>query len=164
VGKVFFDGKRHIGVSDVVCGTVELGPAVQATDVPNLHIMTAGHRLPNPAEVLSGSGFGDLVRTAMHQFDRIVIDSAPVNAVSDSLLLVKWAHIVCVVVHAGKTPRKAVMRACKKLSEAGSRPVGFILNRMPQHSGAGYYYHYHSAGEYGNVYGDVGKNGKTAAS
>jgi len=164
VGKIFFDGKPHAGVSEAISGDVELGAAIQASEVPNLHIMTAGRRSPNPAELLAGSGFGDLVRAAMHQFDRIVIDSAPVNAVSDPLLLVKWSHIVCLVVHAGKTPRRAVMRACKLLAEAGSRPVGFILNRMPQNSGGGYYYHYHSSGDYGKVYGVARKNGKTAES
>jgi succinoglycan biosynthesis transport protein ExoP len=162
VGKTFFGAKSHLGVADVIAGSVELDQGVQETDIPNLHIMTAGHRAPNPSEMLSGSGFGDLVRAAKHQFDRIVIDSAPVNAVSDSLLLVKWAHTVCLVVHAGKTPRKAVLRACKKLTEASARPAGFILNRMPQHGGVGYYYHYHSAGEYGNVYGGAGKTGSGA--
>ena len=164
VGKIFFGGKSHIGVSEVISGNVELGAAVQESEIPNLYIMTAGHRSPNPAELLAGSGFGDLVRAAMHQFDRIVIDSAPVNAVSDPLLLVKWAHIVCLVVHAGKTPRRAVVRACRKLAEAGSRPVGFILNRLPQNSGTGYYYHYHSSGDYGKVYGVAGKGGETADS
>ncbi len=45
------------------------------------------------------------------------------------------------------------MRAVQRLTESGSRPVGFVLNRLPPHSGANYYYHY-SAGEYGKgVYG-----------
>jgi len=162
VGKTFFDSKPHVGVSEVVSGNIELGPAIRGTEVPNLHVMTSGHRSPNPSELLSGTGFGDLVRAATRQFDRIVIDSAPVNAVSDSLLLVKWSQIVCLVVHAGRTPRKAVLRACKKLTEAGSRPVGFVLNRMPQHSGAGYYYYYHSPGEYGKTYGAAGETAKPA--
>jgi capsular exopolysaccharide synthesis family protein len=115
--------------------------------------MTAGHRAPNPAELLSGASFGEMIRNARSIYDRIVIDSAPVNSVSDSLLLLKDVQTVCLVIHAGKTPRKAVQRAVLRLTQSGSRPVGFILNRMPEHSGADYYYHY-SAGEYGKgVYG-----------
>jgi Mrp family chromosome partitioning ATPase len=115
--------------------------------------MTAGNRAPNPAELLSGGGFGELLELALTKFDRVVIDSAPVNAVADSLLLVRHVQSVCLVIHAAKTPSKAAVRACQKLTEAGGRPVGFILNRLPAHGGAGYYYHY-SAGEYGKgVYG-----------
>jgi capsular exopolysaccharide synthesis family protein len=153
VGKAFFKNTPHSGVVDVIAGQTVLSDAVRSTDVENLTVLTAGNRAPNPAELLSGEGFGQLLKQALLHYDRVVIDSAPVNAVSDTLLLVKYAQSVCLVVHSGKTPRKAVMRACSKLTEAGARPSGFVLNRMPPHSGAGYYYSY-STGQYGKgVYG-----------
>jgi len=153
VGKAFFKNTPHAGVVDVIAGQASLTDAVRETKVENLAVMTAGNRAPNPAELLAGDGFAALIKNALLQYDRIVIDSAPINAVSDTLLLVKCVQSVCIVVHAGKTPRKAVLRACNKLIEAGARPVGFVLNRLPLHSGAGYY-HYYSTGQYGKgVYG-----------
>jgi succinoglycan biosynthesis transport protein ExoP len=153
IGKTFFRNTPHSGVVDVIAGQTLLPDAVRSTDVDNLFVLTAGNRAPNPAELLAGDGFGKMVKNALSQYDRIVIDSAPVNAVSDTLLLVKYVNSVCIVIHAGKTPRKAVMRACQKLAEAGIRPAGFILNRLPPHGGTGYYYYY-STGEYGKgVYG-----------
>jgi succinoglycan biosynthesis transport protein ExoP len=153
IGKRLFEDQPHPGTSDVLAALTPLDQAVRPAKVENLFVMTAGNRAPNPAELLSGGSFGDLVQKALTKYDRVVIDSAPVNAVADSLLLVRHVQSVCLVVHAAKTPRKAVQRACQKLAEAGGKPVGFILNRLPAHGGVGYYYHY-SAGEYGKgVYG-----------
>jgi capsular exopolysaccharide synthesis family protein len=153
VGKVFFNNNPHAGVSDVIAGQIPFPQAVRETDVNNLTVMTAGNRAPNPAELLAGTGFAELIKESLLRYDRVVIDSAPVNAVSDTLLLIKYISTVSLVIHAGKTPRKAVIRAVNKLADAGSRPVGFVLNRLPMHSGVNYYYYY-SAGEYGKgVYG-----------
>jgi capsular exopolysaccharide synthesis family protein len=135
LGRIFFKTAFQQGVTEVLAGNIPLAEACQPTSVEGLDILTAGHRAPNPAELLSGSAFGDLVRDARQKYDRVVIDSAPVNAVSDSLLLLKYVQTVCLV------------------TESGSRPVGFVLNRLPPHGGANYYYYY-SAGEYGKgVYG-----------
>jgi capsular exopolysaccharide synthesis family protein len=153
IGRVFFKNAFHAGVSDVLIGNAAFSEGCQKTDIENLDVMTAGHRPPNPAELLSKNAFADLVRDARAKYDRIVIDSAPVNAVADTLLLLRYAQTVCLVIHAGKTARRAVLRAVLRLTQSGSRPVGFVMNRMPEHSGAYYYYHY-SAGEYGKgVYG-----------
>jgi Mrp family chromosome partitioning ATPase len=103
--------------------------------------------------LLAGAGFERVLAEAAGLFDHVVIDSAPVNAVSDTLLLAKSVSSVCLVVRAAHTPRNAVLRATRKLREAGARLSGFVLNRLPKSSGAGYYYHY-SPGSYGSgVYG-----------
>jgi succinoglycan biosynthesis transport protein ExoP len=152
IGKIFFKGRPHAGVADVIAGQSELHQSIQSTDIENLFILTAGNRAPNPAELLADSGFGDLIKEAKVKFDRVVVDSAPVNAVADSLLLVKHIDSVCLVVHSGVTPKKAVLRAAHKLGEAGVKPAGFILNRLPSRQ-SGYYYYY-SPGKYGDgVYG-----------
>lgn len=156
IGKSFFQNAAHAGLADVIAGQTAFPDAVQSTEVENLTVLTAGNRAPNPSELLAGNGFAKFLKDALQQYDRIVIDSAPVNAVSDTLLLVKFTHAVCLVVHAGKTPRKAVVRACAKLTDAGSRPIGFILNRLPIHSGAGYYYHYSEGNNGKGVYGTQG--------
>ena len=153
IGKRLFGDEEHAGTSDFIAGHVSLEDAIRPGQVENLSVLTAGNRAPNPAELLAAGGFGDLIKLALTKFDRVVVDSAPVNAVADTLLLVRHVQSVCLVVHAGKTPRKAVQRASQKLTEAGGRPVGQILNQLPAHGGVGYYYHY-SAGEYGKgVYG-----------
>jgi ATPases involved in chromosome partitioning len=114
-----------------------------------------------------------LLSEAARLFDRVVIDSAPVLAVSDTLLMTPLVQTVCVVVYAGKTPRNAVQRALGMLTAAGGRPAGVILNRLPRRSGSGYYYYYAthgygkgegaygSYGSYSGYSGRYGKNGET---
>src|SRR5262249_46737505 len=112
-----------------------------------LSVLTSGQRAPNPAELLSGPSFGRLLSEATRSFDRVIVDSAPVLAVSDTLLMPSQVQTVCVVVQAGKTPRNAVQRALGMLTAAGGgRPAGIILNRLPRRSGSGYYYYYASPG------------------
>jgi len=111
-----------------------------------LSVLTGGHHAPNPAELLSGPSFGRLVADASRSYDRVIIDSAPILAVSDTLLMTPLVQTLCVVVRAARTPRNAVHRALGMLTGAGGRPAGIILNRLPRRHGSGYYYYYASPG------------------
>ncbi|MBA3960637.1 MAG: polysaccharide biosynthesis tyrosine autokinase [Chthoniobacterales bacterium] len=133
-------------------------------------ILAGGRRAPNPAELLSGPSFGELIASAARLFDRVVIDSAPIIAVSDTLLMMPFVQTVSLVVRAAKTPRNAAHRALSLLITAGARPAGVILNRLPRRRGVGHYYYYASHG-YGAGEGSYGaregsyqqrKEGKTS--
>lgn len=117
-----------------------------ATEGGQLWLMAGGRRAPNPAELLSGSAFAKLISEARDQFDRVIIDSAPVLAVSDTLIMTPHVQSVCLVVRAARTPRNAVHRALTTLATSEARPVGIILNRLPRRRGAGYYYYYAAHG------------------
>jgi polysaccharide biosynthesis transport protein len=181
------NGDKTPGVVDYLVGSVELSAAtrpVSARDVDvaggpvseggkiltamggQLSVLAGGQRAPNPAELLSGPAFGELIAEAARLFDRVVIDSAPVLAVSDTLLMTPYVQTICLVVRANKTPRNAIHRALSLLISAGGRPAGLILNRLPHRRGAGYYYYYAShgygAGE-GSYAGRYGERSATVA-
>ena len=85
-----------------------------------------------------------MVENLLREFDRVVIDSPPVNAVSDALLVAAAADATCLVVRAGKTPKKAIRRAISQLHVAHASVAGFVFNRLPiQGRSAGYYYYYY---------------------
>jgi succinoglycan biosynthesis transport protein ExoP len=132
------------GAFDLVAAKGEAG--VLTSTGGKLSVLTGGRRAPNPAELLSGPSFGKLIAEAARLFDRVVIDSAPVLAVSDTLLMTPYVQTVCVVVRASHTPRHAVQRALGMLTGAGGRPAGIVLNRLPRNRGSGYYYYYASHG------------------
>jgi len=111
-----------------------------------LFVLAGGRRAPNPAEILAGPFFGQLVTEASKLFDRVVIDSAPILAVSDTLLMTPHVQTVCIVIRAAKTPRPAVRRAISLLAKSGIRPAGLVLNRLRRSRGVGYYYYYASHG------------------
>ena len=91
----------------------------------------------------------------------MVIDSAPIHAVSDTLLILNRVKTVCVVTRACKTPRKSVWRAVQVLQKAGAPIAGVVLNRVPRRRGLEYYYNdyyeYSYRGKYSEkgVYGEV---------
>jgi len=134
------------GEIDIVTSNVAVEGNFLTVTGGQLSVLAGGRRAPNPAEILAGPFFGQLVAEAARLFDRVVIDSAPILAVSDTLLMMSYVQTVCIVLRAGKTPRQAVRRAISLLTSAGIRPAGVVLNRLRQSSGAGYYYHYASHG------------------
>jgi succinoglycan biosynthesis transport protein ExoP len=178
VHKVFrnvLDGSDEApGIVDYLIGSVTLEKAarVVATCEPELFVtprlrggapaktgqlfvLAGGQRAPNPAELLSDDCFRMVTTEAAKVFDRVVIDSAPILAVSDTLLMVPHVQTTCMVVRAAKTPRNAVNRALTLLGATHVRPAGLVLNRLPRRRGAGYYYYYASHG-----YGDGGTYGR----
>lgn len=143
---------------DTIGGTIALSTNLAAGG--RLYVLAGGRRAPNPAEILSGPSFSRLITEASRIFNRVVIDSAPILAVSDTLLMTPHVQTVCMVVRARKTPRPAVRRAIALLVNSGIRPAGLVLNRLPRSRGVGYYYYYASPGygagegSYSAVYAD----------
>ncbi len=136
------------------------------TKTGQLFILAGGQRAPSPAELLSGDCFKTLTVETAAQFDRVIIDSAPVLAVSDTLLMAPHVQTTCIVVRANKTPRNAINRALTLLAGAGNRPAGIVLNRLPRRRGSGYYYYYTSHGYgdgIGSYSGEYGRHGGTGA-
>ena len=90
----------------------------------------------------------------------MVIDSAPVLAVSDTLIITPYIQSLCLVVRSNHTKRNAVQRAVALLENAGNRPVGLVLNRLPRSAGVGHYYYYTQHGYGDGVYGAPVEAGK----
>ena len=82
------------------------------------------------------------------RFDHVVIDTAPLLPVSDTLLLADKVQTVVLVVRSCKTSRKAVTRSIQLLKNANAPIVGLILNMLPNRILNGYYYSYYQGYEY----------------
>ncbi len=134
------------GEFQLVDEDIELTGKILTATGGQLSVLAGGRRAPNPAEILAGPFFGQLVAEAAQLFDRVVIDSAPILAVSDTLLMTPHVQTVCIVIRAAKTPRPAVRRAITLLAKSGIRPAGLVLNRLRRSRGVGYYYYYASHG------------------
>jgi capsular exopolysaccharide synthesis family protein len=134
-------GEKHPGLSEYLSGLCTFTEACSQTTVDNFTVILAGGRSPQPADLLAQTAFGEMLELAQQQFDRVVVDTPPVNSVSDAIIMLPHVHSVCLVVRAGHTTRRAVKRALENLTRAGARLAGVILNR--QRSGVySYYYNY----------------------
>ena len=140
------------GLTDLLSGQTPLSGALKSTDQKNLVLLPAGHAAADPAQLLDNGGFSRILEQLLSGFDRVIIDSPPVNAVSDVLLIAEHVQATLLVVRAGKTPKKVVLRAICQFQKARARIAGFVFNRLPVAGrSAGYYYYY-----YGDRYAKKG--------
>jgi capsular exopolysaccharide synthesis family protein len=138
VGSVFFPGKELIGTSDVLRATSAASEAIHPTTIANLSVMPGGTPPPNRAELMTEAALAELLRQVRSRFQRIVIDTAPVHAVAEPLLMAAQADVVCFVVRAGKTKAPVAARAIENLRQSGASIPGFILNGLPTNNGQYY--------------------------
>ena len=155
---VFFGENRKPGLSEVLMRSCAMKNAIMPTHIDNLTVLTAGGRAPNPSELLTFDNIERVLTEALSKYDRVVVDSAPLLAVSDTLLIAPHIDLCTLVVRAFSTPRKMVMRALKSLEETKTEPAGLILNFLP--SGRGGYYAYYYSGKYYGSYGAKGVYGE----
>ena len=108
----------------------------------NLFVMPVGAQLANPAEQLANQSVANLIRRATEQYDRVIIDTAPLNPVGDTLSIVQLVDVICMVVRCKKTPIRIIQRSLETLRRFNSPASGVILNFVPSKKSMGNYYYY----------------------
>ena len=141
-----------VGLSTVISGGAPLDEVLQQTRFPRLTFLAAGPIPPNPSELLGSLATKKLLKDLRAQFDYVIIDSAPLLAVTDSAILANDADGALVIVRAGKTRRDQLAHAVGMLSDVGATVLGAVLTMMPTRVGGAYSYNY---SYYGSTYGDV---------
>jgi capsular exopolysaccharide synthesis family protein len=139
------DGRQ--GLSEVLTGQLELDDAVTATEIPNLFLLSAGAVPPDPPELLGSSKMNELLKELEDRYEHVIIDSAPVMPISDSIVLSR--HVDGVIVVVGRsTSKQLVKRACTRISDTGAKLLGVVLNRVSAYHASYYpyngYYHYYN--------------------
>lgn len=146
-----------IGLTDYLLGQKSLEEVAQPTKIEKLFFVSGGSTAASPAELLAKDGLSTIIQEALEKYDRVVVDSAPINAVSDTLLIVKSVQSVCLVVRAARTSSRYVLRCVQLLRGTEAALSGMVLNGMPSRKRLGYgaYYDYQHHGKYDKegVYG-----------
>jgi len=119
----------------------------QATEQENLRVITTGPLPPNPAELLGSQRMRMVLERLADAADLVIVDSPPLQAVTDAAILASITDGTLFVIDAGRTRRGAVRSGREALSKADARTLGVALNRLPERSSGGYYYDYY--GGYG---------------
>ena len=119
------------GLSSYLTGAHSLDEVlIQYERVPNLWVLPAGPRPPDPAELLSSQMMESTIKDCMQRFTQIVIDSPPLLLVTDAVILSATVDGVILVVASGTTARGALARAHRILENAGARVLGMVLNKV----------------------------------
>jgi succinoglycan biosynthesis transport protein ExoP len=143
--RLFSDPNERPGLTACLRDPAVFGKAVQATSIENLYRLGDWQHEPGSAELVAQTGLQEILDLAARCFNRIVIDSAPLMAVSDTLYIAKNVPTVCLVVYAGKTPRRIAKRALTLLEEVSKRSAtGIVLNKIRKRGSAEHYYYYNA--------------------
>lgn len=141
----FFKTKSNPGMSELLIGLVKEKDVIQQTFYDNLHIITMGKTPPNPTELFSGGQMEELLRNLEKNYDYIIIDSPPVNIVSDALSLTKLVDGVVIVVRENFTSHPNIAGAVNKLEFVDAKILGFVFNgasiKLGSNSKSKYYYY-----------------------
>lgn len=141
----FFSLKSSPGISDILSGMMDVENVIQKTSYANLQVLTMGSIPPNPTELLASIQMEELLRHLEKNYDYIVIDSPPVNVVSDALSLVKQVDGIVIVVRENHTSHPNIANAITKYEFIEPKILGFVLNGTSLNQGhqskSKYYYY-----------------------
>ena len=148
-----FKTENSKGLRDYLSGAADFDSVVQKSMVENLSIVASGRVPPNPVELLDSPRTKLFLKEAKAKFDRIIIDSPPIIAVSDALILAKLVDGVVYIVRGSKTSREAAFEGKRRLLDIDAKILGIALNYIDIRKERYYYYGYY--------YGGQGKRRKT---
>ncbi|MFW5733583.1 MAG: polysaccharide biosynthesis tyrosine autokinase, partial [Oceanidesulfovibrio sp.] len=135
---------RLRGVSNILANPKEeIDSLVQESGIPNLYVMPAGPIPPNPSELIGGKRMQDLLDYLKPRFDKIIVDTPPVTAVTDSTLIANKVEGVVMVVRAFATSRDVVRTGLDALRKINAKILGVVLNGVKLEKEGYYYYQYY---------------------
>ena len=142
--------KDSVGISNTLINEIDFYDVVQKSilGIVGFDYLPGGDVPPNPVQLLESDKMRELLETAEHIYDLVIIDTPPVGIFSDALLLARYADIVTLITRHNKTSRKELMSCIDLLRKTNVKAIGVVLNASPQ-EGQGYGYGY-----YGYGYGD----------
>lgn len=137
----YFNLQTQPGLADYLNGQTELSQIIKATEVSGLDVIVRGKSPANPSELLSTTQFAAMLSQLSEQYDHILIDTPPILAVTDGIIISQHAGVNLVIARYAKTQMKELELTINRFEQAGVKVNGIILNDI-QRSSAGYGYNY----------------------
>jgi capsular exopolysaccharide synthesis family protein len=145
-----FGLKGHqFGLSNLMIGQGNAKQCIHQIPNTKLSVMPVGLIPPNPLDLISSNRFKEMIDSLSAQFDFIVIDSPPIELVSDALALSSMVDSVIYVIKAMDTPAPLVIKALTRLERNNCHVLGFILNQLDFKASHKYYGEYSPYSKYG---------------
>ncbi|OOM75824.1 tyrosine-protein kinase YwqD [Clostridium puniceum] len=136
----YFNISNLCGLSEVLIGKKTLDSAIQEYR-PNLYILPSGKIPPNPAEMISSTMMSNLLEELKEEYDIVIIDSPPLQVVTDGQILSTKADGTLLVLKAGESKIESVKEAKNILNRVGANILGVVINRVSNNKNKYYYYY-----------------------
>ncbi|MCK6728814.1 polysaccharide biosynthesis tyrosine autokinase [Enterobacter bugandensis] len=138
VHNIFKLNNQH-GLSSVLGGSIEWQDAIQRFEKGGFDVLTCGSQPSHPVELLMNERFQTVMSRIDKEYDIVIVDTPPVLAVTDALLVARAAATTLLVARFGKTSVKEIENCRKRLQQMGVQVEGAILNDIVK--SAAFYYH-----------------------
>jgi len=142
-----FNISRDNGLSRyLTTDEIDIHDIIKPSGLDNLDIITAGHVPPNPSELLSSNKMDELFAKLREEYDYIIVDSPPIIAVTDALILSKKVDQLVLVIRVNSTEREIIEQAKSLLKNIDVKAAGVVVNGIEvkkYYSGYKYYYYYY---------------------
>lgn len=162
-----FDRAGDVGLMNVILGECTIDEVAKPTIVPNLYCVPCGPIPPNSADVVQSEKFKKLLDELSQRFDRVILDSPPLIAVTDSAIISQFVDGVVFVIRAFKTSPAACRSGLRALYDIDAPIAGAVLNavNLDRHEYGYYHYYYYKREGYAPVGapGTGGSGGHTKA-
>ena len=156
-----FKLKNEKGLSTAISKQATPDECIQKDVMEHLDVMTAGEAPPNPSELLGSGQMSLILNQLADVYDTIIIDTPPVNVVTDAMELAKNISGILMVLRYGGTTADDVEEAMKKIEFSQIHMLGFVLNDVEHKRHGGYYSKYgYKKGYYSSYYRYESKNTK----
>lgn len=137
LSRALFKDDKLAGLTDYALGLNSLENLSQQL-IPNLYVLPSGRRVPNPSELLTNPWLKEFMEQAGKHYDFVVLDSAPINTVADTVLLLPYVEAVCLVINIKENSVQSLVQAIQSIRRGQANLLGLILNRMPKDSVVAY--------------------------
>ena len=125
---------REQGLSELISNTLSLDAAIHKIPMAGFDFISTGAIPPNPSELLLHERFSDLLAKISKLYDHVIIDSPPLLAVTDAVIIGRMASVTLMVVKAGQHPMRELEQSTKRLTQAGVQLKGVVFNDVPETS------------------------------
>lgn len=150
----YFNASLNAGLSQYLTGNANLSDIIHHSSITNLDFISRGKAPNNPSELLGSPRFQELLSELSQHYERIIIDTPPVLAVTDSIVIAQSAGINLVVARYGKTQLGELDLVASRFEQAGVKVNGIILNDIQRGGKYGYGYGYNYNYSYSNAKDD----------
>lgn len=137
-----------VGMTDVLIGRVPLEDALQSWGGGMLEVLPSGPLPPNPSELLSSRGMGELMKSLEHRFDLVLVDAPPLLPVTDGAILATLTDGAVLCVRARITRKDQLEQAVEALRAVDAKILGVVLTMVPTKGPDAYQGYGHGYGSY----------------
>ncbi len=151
-----FKKRNNDGLSTLIIKKTTPDKAIKSNVVNGLDLLTSGPMPPNPSELLASERFKELFEKLAEKYDYVVIDTPPVNVVSDALVIKDLISGILMVLKYSFTTYEDLASCMKQIELAKANTLGFVLNEVDYSRGSSNYrykYYSYANGGYGYGYG-----------